>query len=249
MSAVTSLIGTEALDGPSCPPAIARATLGDIARSNTLFGGRAAVWFGVQKLLASPLAPLPSVPSGRRPTGEGNSYPRLTVLDIGAGGGDIASFIARRARNRQVTLVPVALDRHREAALLCRERGFPSLVADAWTLPFAARSVDIIIASQLLHHFHREAAVDLLRALAPLARRGIVIADLRRARAAALGIWLAGLALGFHPVTRRDSVTSVRRGFTARGLSELLLAAGLRAPVYARPGYRLVAVWRADADG
>jgi hypothetical protein len=137
----------------------------------------------------------------------------------------------------------VTADRHRAAATLCRERGISGMVADALALPLREQSVDIVIVSQLLHHFHRDAAVGLLRALEPVARRGIVIADLRRAPAAALGIWLGGLVLGFHPVTRRDGVTSVRRGFTAHGLSELLLAAGLSAPVFRRPGYRLVAVW------
>jgi SAM-dependent methyltransferase len=239
MSLVTSPIGAEALDTPTCPPAVARTMLGDIARANTLFGGRAAVWFGIHHLLTSPLPPLP--PGGGK---SGDAHP-LTVLDLGAGAGDIATFVARRARELGVTLVPVTLDRHRAAAILCREGGLSTLVADALALPLGARSVDIVIASQLLHHFHRDAAIRLLRGLEPLVRRGIVIADLRRSPAAAAGIWLGGLLLRFHPVTRRDGVTSVRRGFSARGLSELLLAAGLGAPVFRRPGYRLVAVWRA----
>jgi SAM-dependent methyltransferase len=239
MSAVMSPIGTEVLDAPTCPPAIARTMLGDIARANTLFGGRAAVWFGIHQLLTSPLPPLPPGEAKSR-----NAHP-LTVLDLGAGAGDIATFVARRARELGVTLVPVTLDRHRAAAQLCRERGISGAVADALALPLRERSVDIVIASQLLHHFHRDTAVELLRALQPLVRRGIVIADLRRSPAAALGIWLGGFLLGFHPATRRDGVTSVRRGFTARGLSELMLAAGLSAPVFGRPGYRLVAVWEA----
>jgi SAM-dependent methyltransferase len=165
------------------------------------------------------------------------------VLDLGAGGGDIIAFVVKKAREQNVTLVPVTLDRHRSAASLCRDRGIPTLVADAWALPLAPRSVDVVIVSQLLHHFRRDAGVRLLRDLAPLVRRGIVVADLRRAHAAAVGIWLAGLALGFHSVTRRDGFTSVRRGFTRRELSDLLRSAGLQAPVYQRPGYRLVAVW------
>ena len=222
MSAVTSPIGTEVLDGASCPPDLVRATLSDIARANTLFGGRAAVWFGVRQLLDR---------AGRR----------LTVLDIGAGGGDIAGFVSRQAKKLGTTLVPLALDRHPAAAALCRQRGFSSVVADARALPLAPGSVDIVIASQVLHHFSRDGAIELLRAFAPVARVGLVVADLRRASAAAMGIWLAGLALGFHPVTRRDGVTSVRRGFSAPELTELMFAAGLPATVHRRPGYRLVA--------
>jgi SAM-dependent methyltransferase len=226
MSAVTSPIGSEVLDEPSCPPDLVRATLSDIARANMLFGGRAAVWFGVKRLL-----------TGRRG--------RLTVLDIGAGGGDIALFVARQARKLGTTLEPLALDRHPAAAVLCRQRGLPTVVADACALPLSPGSVDIVVASQVLHHFSRDGAIELLRAFAPLARVGIVIADLRRAPAAAMGIWLASLALGFHPITRRDGVTSVRRGFAPNELADLMAAAGLDATVHRRPGYRLVAASRA----
>src|SRR2546425_681431 len=230
---MTSPIGSETLDGRACPDRVARATLRDIAVSNTLFGGRAAVAFGVDALL--------SVGRASRP---------LTVLDVGAGSGDIAAFLARRGAPHGVPLQPVALDSHRAATRLCRDAGVPSLLADVWALPFAERSVDIVVASQLLHHFSRPAAVRLLIALQRTARVGVVIADLYRARAAALGIWLASFALAFHPVTRQDGVTSVRRGFTIPELEALLLAAGIRTPVYRRPGYRVVAAWRVPgADG
>jgi ubiquinone/menaquinone biosynthesis C-methylase UbiE len=219
------------LDGPSCPVALARATLKDIARSNRWFGGRAAVWFGVRELLGRGTA-------GRIP---------VSVLDVGAGAGDIATFLVRRGREHGLSLRVIGLDCHRAAAQLCRERSVPSTVADVWSLPFRDRDFDVIILSQVLHHFRPDAAVQLLRVLSRLARRGLVVADLQKSAAAAAGIWLAGWALGFHPVTRRDGVTSVRRGFSFRGLSELLLAAGMRSEVHARPGYRLVAIWRAGA--
>jgi hypothetical protein len=231
VTAVLSPIGSEALDAPSCPPDIVRAALTDIARANTLFGGRAAVWFGVRQLL------------------QGVSRP-VTVLDIGAGCGDIASFVRQRARMIGVTVLPVALDRHPAAAQLCRQRGLPCIVADASCLPLPNDAVDIVIASQVLHHFSRDGAIQLLRTFAPVGRIGMVIADLRRSPAAAAGIWLAGLALGFHPITRKDGVTSVRRGFNAGELGNLMKSAGLEASVHRRPGYRLVATHRSShADG
>jgi SAM-dependent methyltransferase len=192
------------------------------------------VWHGVSQL----------VDGGSAGSRAGGS---LTVLDLGAGAGDIAGYLVRRGRERGITITPLALDRHREAAVLCRARGLPACVADAWALPLRPRSVDVIVISQVLHHFNREAGAALLKSLAPAARLGIVVGDLRRSWFAAVGIWLAGAALRFHPVTRRDGFTSVRRGFTARGLSELLLAAGLAGRVYRRPGFRLVGVWRAAA--
>lgn len=223
--------GTEALDTPHLAPEITRATLADVARANALFGGRSAVAWGVDRLV------------------QGTATQALTLIDVGAGMGDVASWLTRRRQRGAESLRPVALDRHREAARLCRERGLPSVQGDAFRLPLANRSIDIVVASQLLHHFNRAAAVHLVRELTRVARIGVVVGDLRRSRVAAAGIWLAAVALRFHAVSRRDGVVSVRRGYTKQELGELLREAGAAATVTARPGFRLVATWRvSDAD-
>jgi hypothetical protein len=41
-----------------------------------------------------------------------------------------------------------------------------------------------------------------------------------------------------------DGITSLHRGYTPDELRALLAAAGVRATVERRPGYRLVATWR-----
>jgi SAM-dependent methyltransferase len=220
-------LGREALDGPDCPLPVARATLEDIGTVNALFGGRSAAVFGLDRLLRD-----------RRP-GE-----HLTLLDVGAGAGDIAAALARRARARGIDLVPVPVDTHRVAAALCREAGLSPVVASAAALPFGPRAVDIVLASQLLHHFDRASATALVRAFDELARLGVIVAEPRRTRWAAGGIWLATLALGLHPVTRRDGILSVRRSFTAAELRMLLAGAGITGTVHRRRGFRLVAVWR-----
>src|SRR5690349_3850552 len=112
------------MDGPAGDPAVVRTTLSDIARSNRWFGGRSAVTRGVDALAHGAAGP-------------------LTVLDVGAGGGDIVNHVARRMAARGVTLRPVALERHREAARMCREGGLPAVLADGGALPVADRSIDI----------------------------------------------------------------------------------------------------------
>ncbi len=221
-----SPLGVETLDDPACDPGLARATLRDIARANRWFGGVGAAAFGVDRLLA------------------GGSARRLTLLDVGAGGGDVAQALRARARRRGIELVPLAVDSHRSAAALCRDAGLHTAVATAAALPIRPGGVDIVLASQFLHHFRRDAAIALLQAFARLAQVGFVVADARRTAAAAWGIWLGGLALGFHPVTRRDGVLSVRRSCTAAELRALVADAGLAGTVHRRPGFRLVAVWR-----
>jgi len=101
-----------------------------------------------------------------------------------------------------------------------------------------------VLVSQVAHHFTRESAIRLVRTCDALARLGVVVADLRRGRLAPLAFRVGSTALGFDPITKADGLTSIRRGYTTGELRELLLAAGVRAHVSRRPGYRLVATWR-----
>ena len=112
--------------------------------------------------------------------------------------------------------------------------------------PIRERSVDIVLMSQVAHHFTRDSAIRLVRTCDALARVGVVIADLRRGPLAPLAFRIGATALRFDPVTRADGLTSLRRGYTAGELRDLLLVAGVRARVARRPGYRLVATWRTD---
>ncbi len=224
-----STVGSEALDTPALDRVTTRATLTDIAQSNRLFGGRAAVVWGVVRLLDGDI-------SGRS----------LTVADVGAGAGDVLLALGDALARRGGMMSGLAIDWHREAAQMAGERKQRAVVSDGFRLPFADGAVDVVVASQLLHHFTRAAGASLVRELDRIARIGVVISDLRRARLAAAGIWLAAHALRFHPVSRTDGVISVRRGFTTDELAALCLMAGVTATVHRRPGFRVVAHWRID---
>lgn len=227
---LVSSIGVEALDTPALDPETTRATLADIATANLLFGGQSVVAWGVDQLL------------------DGHPAPReLTVLDVGAGLGDVLNHLQHRMERVGMRVKPLALDWHRTAATLSAARGLPSIAADALALPIADKSVDIVVASQLLHHFSRDAGCDVIRELDRVARLGVVVADIRRTFVAAWGIWIAAVLLGFHRVSRRDGVVSVRRGFTLTELVALTEKAGVSAEARRRPGFRLVAHWRTSA--
>ena len=222
-------VGLEALDSPALDTQTARATLTDIARANRFFGGRAAVVHGVGQILDRRRASAP-----------------LTILDVGAGAGDVLAALERMLSKRGVPSLGIAVDWHREAAAMASEQRQAALVGDATALPLGDRSVDIVVASQLLHHCSRAGTIQLVRELCRVARVGVVIADLRSARLAVWGIWLASFLLRFHPVSRADGVLSVRRGFSEAELAEVCRSAGAAPTVRRRPGYRLVAFWRTD---
>lgn len=225
-----SPVGTELLDDPSADPAAVTESLRNIALANRWFGGAAAVRHGLARALAG-------VPAGSV----------LTLADLGTGLGDLPRAAVRWAARRGVRLVPVGLERSRVAARLARDQGIPCAVGCAGSPPFAEKSVDLVLVSQVAHHLAPASVVRLFRTCDRLARRAVVVADLRRARLAPLAFQLGGRALRFDPNTLADGVTSLRRGYTARELRALLAAAGADGVVLRRPGARLVAVWHPQA--
>ncbi|HET6579809.1 MAG TPA: methyltransferase domain-containing protein [Gemmatimonadales bacterium] len=222
-----SPVGVELLDDPAADPSAVAVSLRNIARSNRWFGGAAAVRHGLARALAG-------VPAGAT----------LTLADLGTGSGDLPRAAARWAARRGLRLVPVGLERSRVAARLARDGGVPCAVACAGAPPFGEKSVDLVLLSQVAHHLAPASAVRLFRACDRLARRAVIVADLRRGPLGPLVFRTGARALGFDPITMVDGVTSLRRGYTAGELRALLAAAGVGGTVERRPGYRLVAVWR-----
>jgi SAM-dependent methyltransferase len=220
--------GEERIDDPALDPGVLVRSLEDVARSNALFGGRRAVLAA----LAPALGPAGSA---------------LTLLDVGTGLGDIPRRARALAERRGVRLAAVGVELSFALARASRAATDASVCADAFALPFADRSVDVVTASQVLHHFEWPEARRLLAELDRVARRLVIVGDLRRSYAAAAGFWAASRLLRFHPVTRHDGVLSVFRGFTAGELAAAVRAAAPGARdvrVRHRLGWRVVASWR-----
>ena len=227
----------ELFDDAAADPALALASLRDIARANRLLGGTAAALARLDEFF-------------RGAGGGGRAGATLTLLDVGTGGGDIARAARRRAARAGVRLRLVGLDRHAAALRQAARAGELAAVrGDAARLPLGDGAVDLVLCSQLLHHFHGPAVTTVLSELHRVARLGVVVADLRPSPVAVLGWWLISFPLGFLPVTRRDGVTSLRRGFTPGALQAACEAAGAAADVRTHPGFRVTAAWRPRPTG
>ncbi len=183
----------------------------------------------------------------RQLPGEG----RVRLLDVGTGNGRLLRrVVAEVARpDRSCMGVGIEID---AASVAIADGGATShatsqtraalVRADGLRIPLADASVDVALCVLTLHHFDDEAAVALLAEMARVARRAVVVSDLRRsipawwgARALAATVWRG------NPVTRHDGPLSVRRAFTVHELQALGRAAGLSAVTVRRvPLFRLV---------
>ncbi len=168
----------------------------------------------------------------------------MTLLDVGTGLADIPARAKRAAARRGVALMAYGVDGAEVLARVSRDVLDGSACADARRLPFADTSIDVVICSQVLHHFEDAEIPAILRELSRVARRAVIVSDLRRSWLAAAGFWLVSWPLRFHAVTRHDGCTSVLRGFTSAELaSHAREATGCTPDVRRHPGFRLTATW------
>jgi ubiquinone/menaquinone biosynthesis C-methylase UbiE len=216
--------GVEILDDPDVDPAVRQRSIDDVTRSNKLLGGLRAAVLEIRDACRG-------LPAG------------ATLLDVGTG---LADIPARAAE--QCSLTTIGVDEAPSLLASARRRIDHAVGATALALPFPDRSIDVVFCSQLLHHFEVTDAERVVREMTRVARRAVVVSDLRRSWIAAGGFWLVSFPLAFHRVTRHDGVVSVLRGFTSSELSQLITrATGVTPSVRRRLGFRLTARWTPKA--
>jgi ubiquinone/menaquinone biosynthesis C-methylase UbiE len=143
----------------------------------------------------------------------------LSLLDVAAGRADLPLEAARCLHRRCITLRVSALDRspkHLQNAT-ARDR----IVGDALSLPFADGSFDLVSSSLFIHHLEPVEVRQFLGEALRVARRAVLIHDLRRH-------WLhwlltyAGTPLYRSRLTRHDAPASVRRAYTAEEMAAMV---------------------------
>lgn len=214
---------TELLDDAAPDPAALGDNLRDLRTVDSWLGSTALTWRTLRPMLLAQPRTTP-----------------LTLLDVATGGAAGPAILAARAQRLGYDLRPLASDRLREALLWARDCGatFPLIQHDALAIPLADRAADFVTCSLAFHHFDPPAAVALLRELARVARHGVIVNDLMRAR---LPYWGARLlALGpWHAMARHDGPLSVLRAYTLDEAQALVEASGAKqATVAARRFFR-----------
>ncbi|MFL5727089.1 MAG: methyltransferase domain-containing protein [Chloroflexota bacterium] len=206
----------ELLDGPLEDVHEVADNLRDLRRANRLLGGARQSRLAVRRLAG-----------GNEP---------VTLIDVGTGAADIPVMLladsARAGRSMRIT----AIDERAEvieAARIARpgvERvaGLELVVGDGRSLPYPDGAFDIAHASLVVHHLEPVDAVALLREMARVARRGVVVNDLVRGRLFVLGAWLVSHLATGNRLSRNDAPLSVRRAYSREELRGLCDEAGLR---------------------
>jgi ubiquinone/menaquinone biosynthesis C-methylase UbiE len=163
---------------------------------------------------------------------ESRNLQSFSVLDVGAGSGELLRVAAQWARetNRSGLFVGLELNTRSAKAILEESEGFfeiSSVQASGLVLPFSDNSVDYVISSLTLHHFDDEGAVEILREMSRVAARGVFVIDLHRNPMAYFFYTTLGHLILHNRLLREDGALSILKSFKPDELEKLGHQAGL----------------------
>lgn len=157
----------------------------------------------------------------------------FSVLDVGAGSGELLRAIAEFAREsgRQAHLFGLELNARSAQSILEESKTFAeikSVRGDALRLPFADRSFDYAICSLFTHHLPDQQIARTLSEMKRVARRKIFVIDLHRHPLAYLSYKIFCTAFGISPLVRHDGSLSILKSFKPPELEDLARRADLQ---------------------
>lgn len=190
--------GPELMDAPDVEHSLFKGVLKELAVINTLLGGYGPTIAGIKKVA-------------------GKSIAKLTIVDIGCGGGDTLLELAKYAQKKGYHWQLIGIDLHPAAVEYAQEWciNYPNIriiQGNMFDLPTLVPDCDVVINALFMHHLTNEQALACIK-LMQYARLGWVINDLHRHSLAYYSIWGLTALLSKSKLVKYDARISVWRGW------------------------------------
>lgn len=158
---------------------------------------------------------------------------KLSIADIGCGGGDILKVIAEWARrkNLEVNLTGIDANPHIIEYARSNSRQYPELSFQAVNIfseEFYQQQFDIITCSLFTHHFTDNELIALFQQLKNQVNIGMVINDLHRHWLAYYSIKVIVRLFSRSAMVKNDGPVSVLRAFSKQDLEKIMQKAGIK---------------------
>ena len=216
------VVEAELMDQPGLSPRLHRQALAGLRRVNWWSGTASVLWRRIERLARE------------------RQLKSLSILDLACGGGDVAVALRRRAARAGLDVrihghdkSETAIEHARQSALAAGFDDLAFVPCDVLDETVAAagdggRSFDVVYSSLFLHHLSEADGERLLRRMASLGTRLLMVDDLCRSAA---GYWLAQLGcqlLSRSRIVHVDGPMSVRAAFRESEALQIAARAGWR---------------------
>jgi len=200
----------ELMDGDNIPFAAMEQTLKELNTINTRLGGHAITLRGIEQLA--------------------ENKKKLTVCEIGCGGGDNLFAIHKYCLKRNIQADFIGIDMNAECIAFAKQQ-YPDLpcqwICSDYALVRMENKPAIIFSSLFCHHFTNDEILEMLGWMKSNATLGFFINDLHRHWLAYHSIRLITANFSSSYLVKNDAPLSVRRGFTRKDWEGLMKRGGL----------------------
>lgn len=221
----------EMLDAEDIPEVSLYKNLEELDKINAWLGGHQTTIRGIEKL------------AGRIPG-------KLTIADIGCGGGDTLEAIRKWAATKNITVKLIGIDLLQGAITFTEKKlNDPSVTlicGNALEIDPSLIKCDIAVCSLVLHHLYDEQLEQLLDKMHSIAKLGVVINDLHRHPLAYWSILILTRLLSRSELVKNDAPLSVKKGFSRNELDNLLRGIGFHFTLEWQWAFRHLAVIRKE---
>jgi 2-polyprenyl-3-methyl-5-hydroxy-6-metoxy-1,4-benzoquinol methylase len=204
----------ELMDDLNCAGEVVHQTLREIEFINRTLGGNAVTVDGVVNLM------------------RGNEHQKVSVVDVGCGGGGMLLLLAKQFERMKVAASFTGVDANPNivnyAARHVNHSSVSFAAVDILSENFKQLHGDIAVATLFLHHFTHDQLVGILSRLVQQVKIGIVINDLHRHFLAYHSIKLLTRLFSKSKMVQYDAPLSVLRGFSKVELENILNEAGIK---------------------
>jgi hypothetical protein len=205
----------ELLDRDAGTPAEVADSLADLRAINRRFGGITTTQAMIEHVWRRGLPrPAGQVPPPHR---------QLSLLEVGAGSGDVPLAVRDRLADNGISLHVTLLDR--SASHLSTGNAHRAVVGNGLALPFSDASFDLVSCGLFAHHLSPDEVVQFVKEGLRVCRVAVLINDLVR-DPIHLALVYAAYPLYRSRLTRHDGPASVRAAYTPTEMRALIANAG-----------------------